>query len=694
MKTKQKNMLKALIWLSFLACIIQVSACRQGDKEETQSRLDDQAVLLPLAPSNLAAMAVSTSEINLTWDDNASNETSYIIERSLSATTGFAEIAKLGPDLGSYTDLSGLSATTIYYYRINARNSAGDSDFSNIANAQTLAAGTNPDPPTNLIATAISNSQINLSWSDNASNESGYVVQRSNSTATGFSNIATLGPNITSYIDSSGLSGSTTYYYRIYARNSIGNSAYSNTASAQTQSTGSVPVAPTSLSATAVSPTEINLSWTDNADNESSYEVERSSSATTGFTIVGSLPVDTTGFTDDSNLAESTTYYYRIFAKNSLGNSAHSNTANAQTMTSGTLPEVPTAPTNLTATVGSSSRVDLTWIDNSDNETGFYVERSSTSSSTDFSPIDDVAAGTTSYENSSLTSNTTYWYRVRAYNPDGHSPYSNIAAATTPLSGAPTLSGPATSEGSITLTWTYGGWSPLLGSTSDRFELQESTSSSNSGFTNILTSTDRVSSESHTISRTVGTYYYRVRAYNISSFTAWSNVVTVRVEFASPTLRVINDLYDQDWVDTSSGETVPWGQYNTIIRVRIGPTDTAVIGCNPSCYERLTDINYVSDPDRMLSITPSYQQTTRYRDFDVNSNGPSYWVYIQAGWWDFNVKTYLWEKHMSWVVNCDGVTAVYKWATIPINNHTAGRFDLRASEILPHGNWYGSEYCN
>jgi galactose oxidase len=86
--------------------------------------------------------------------------------------------------------------------------------------------------PSNLTATAVSASQINLSWTDNSNNETGFKVERSKH-GRRFKRIATLGENVTTYSDS-GLSRATTYSYRVRAYNSGGNSAYSNTVSATT----------------------------------------------------------------------------------------------------------------------------------------------------------------------------------------------------------------------------------------------------------------------------------------------------------------------------------------------------------------------------------------------------------------------------------------------------------------------------
>jgi len=94
-------------------------------------------------------------------------------------------------------------------------------------------------------------------------------------------------------------------------------------------------------------------------------------------------------------------------------------------------PALPAAPTNLIATVISKSQINLTWTDNSGNETGFRIERCKGATCTNFALIATVGANVTSYSNTKLTANTTYRYRVTAYNASGNSAYSNIVNATT-----------------------------------------------------------------------------------------------------------------------------------------------------------------------------------------------------------------------------------------------------------------------
>ena len=186
------------------------------------------------------------------------------------------------------------------------------------------------------------------------------------------------------------------------------------------------PPAPTGLTANA-SGTSITLGWTDNADNEDGFYVERAQGSGSFARIASPAPNIT--MLSDGGLTAGTTYRYRVQAWNENGESGYSNEASATTAASTTVP----APTGLTATAASASRIDLAWTDNANNETGFDVQRSTNGSS--FTTIITVGANVQTYANTGLAKNRLYYYRVRAVksgSPPVYSTFSNTASARTP----------------------------------------------------------------------------------------------------------------------------------------------------------------------------------------------------------------------------------------------------------------------
>ncbi|MBW2317358.1 MAG: fibronectin type III domain-containing protein, partial [Deltaproteobacteria bacterium] len=136
-------------------------------------------------------------------------------------------IATVNEDTQIYTD-SALTDGTTYYYRTRAFNGAGNSGYSNEDNEATYIIA-----PTGLSASGVSSSRIELSWSDNSAAESGYKIERKAGSSGVYSQVAVVGANSVAW-SNAGLSASSTYYYRVRAYNSTGNSDYSNESSATT----------------------------------------------------------------------------------------------------------------------------------------------------------------------------------------------------------------------------------------------------------------------------------------------------------------------------------------------------------------------------------------------------------------------------------------------------------------------------
>lgn len=271
----------------------------------------------PLSPANLRQTAVTAESVSLAWDDRSNNEEGFKVERKTGDSGLWTQIATVGADVISFQN-TGLSEGTNYYYRVRAYNSAGDSAYSNELPVLTL-----PAAPTNLTATAIHERQVNLSWVDNSGGETGFRVERKIGSGA-WATLTTLAADVTSYPDTSVIE-STTYTYRVFAFNGSGDSAASNEALVTTPAL-TVPLAPSGLQATALSASSVQLNWVDNAYNEDGFLIERKTGAGGSWSQVGTASLDATAFTD-SGLTELTTYYYRVRAYNSAGQSDYSNEA-------------------------------------------------------------------------------------------------------------------------------------------------------------------------------------------------------------------------------------------------------------------------------------------------------------------------------------------------------------------------------
>jgi titin len=502
----------------------------------------------PVAPSVLTASAVSSSQINLAWTDNSSNETGFKVERGSSKKGPWMLMVTTAASVVSYQD-TGLVTGRTYYYRVRATNAVGDSANTSVMNAKTLAIA--PAAPTALTTSAVSSSQINLAWTDMSNNETGFKIERSTSTAGPWTLMPTTAANVVSYQDT-GLAAGSTYYYQVRATNADGDSANTSVMSATTLAIASTaPNAPTTLTATAISSSQINLAWTDNSNNETGFKVERSSSTTGPWTLMATTTANVVSY-QDTGLVAGSTYYYQVRATNADGDSA-----NTSAMSATTLASAPTTPSTLTATAFSSSQINLAWTDNSNNETGFKIERS-TSATGPWTLITTTTANVVSYQDTGLVAGSTYYYQMRATNAGGDSANTSVISATT-LAIAPTapsaLMAIEVSSSQINLGWTD------ASSNETGFKVERG-SSKKGPWTLMATTTVNVVSYQDTDLVASSTYYYRVRATNAGGDSANTSVISATTLAIAPTapteLTLIassSSKINLAWMDNSNNET-------------------------------------------------------------------------------------------------------------------------------------------
>jgi titin len=292
-----------------------------------------------------------------------------------------------------------------------------------------------PSRPTNLEAYPISTTSIFLTWdvSDPDEKVTGYKIESREGSDNYEVIVLNTGSNANSFVHG-GLSDSNTYSYRIYAINAKGESSVSSTASEKPEDS----LAPAALTATAISPSKIKLSWfpptSTFGQSISGYIVERLI-ATGVYDPIADVGSGTTTYTV-SNLQTDKTYTYVVKAEFSQGGSPRSNTASATPDKDSVEPAsssitTPSSP-NLTTKVISETQINLSWSKPSDGGSpisGYKIEVKENTDSYSIL-VENTKSTSTTYSHTNLTPNTKYTYKVSAINGIGAGGSSNESSGT------------------------------------------------------------------------------------------------------------------------------------------------------------------------------------------------------------------------------------------------------------------------
>lgn len=255
--------------------------------------------------------------------------------------------------------------------------------------------------PTNLNATTVSAVRIDLTWTNGQTYSAVNIYRKVDGGSWG--TVTSVSGTATSY-SNTGLTGGIKYWYRLTGTYGGEDSDYSVYDSAIT----TLPP-PTLCDAVCASSSSADISWADNSSTETSFQIYKDG----GYLATVGANVKTYTAT---SLTSGTTYAFKVRALNSIATSAFSNTDNV------TITSPPDKPTGLTVTISGTS-FNLAWSDNSSNETGFKIAESEDDGA--YSVIATVGANVESYERTGRSENVKYAYKVRSYNADGNSEYTN-----------------------------------------------------------------------------------------------------------------------------------------------------------------------------------------------------------------------------------------------------------------------------
>jgi hypothetical protein len=485
--------------------------------------------------SNLTATTIAPNYIDLTWTKGDGNS------RIVFATTGSTNAPTLTDgttysvdnligewkciynDMGNAFTYSGLTISTPYKFVVYDYNGAPGAEkyiqttaTNNLKSFSTIASVNPPEAPAVTAATAITTQGFNANWSA-AATATAYMLDVSTSATfatlvTGFSNINV--GNVLTY-PITGLTTGTTYYYRVRASNIGGASASSNTITVVT-----IPAVPTATAVTSLAATSFTANWNIADASTTGYYLDVASDLAFTKLVVNNVNVsNVTSYVVTTSILAGTTYYYRVRAYNPGGTSVSSNTI---TLLTTPAPTVSTAATSVGLT-----NFTVNWKPTF-SATGYQIDIATDAAFSLILPnytSKDLPTTPTTLAVTGLTTDVTYYYRLRAYNASGTGNSGNTTTVNLYSAPAVPTALPATTIAPANLF--AANW--LASPTAYGYKLDVAT---DSGFTQLApgySGKDVPTGTSYLITNLPGhaTYYYRVRAYNTGGISNNSNVISL-----------------------------------------------------------------------------------------------------------------------------------------------------------------------
>jgi len=496
---------------------------------------------LPSVPDGLSAANVTQTSFTIEWN-TVSGALSYDLQ--IREEGGTWQTINTSEESYDYT---GATADTTYEFQVRANNDAGSSSYSAIASTTTEAAPTAPDTPENLVTSNISYNSFTISW-DAITDADDYDLNVR--PAEGTWTVVNLSSTTYNY---TGLDAETSYEFQVRANNSIGSSAYSNTATATTLVAPSAPATPANLVASNISYNSFTITWDATTDADD-YDLNvRPAGGTWSAINLSATSHEYTG------LDAETSYEFQVRANNGVGSSNYSSIESATTLVAPTAPE---APINVLASNITYNSFTISWdaVTDADDYDLDIRETGGTWSSINTSSI--------TYDYTSATASTSYEFRVRSNNNIGSGDYASIGTLTTeqiPVPEIPTgLSASNITSNSFSLSWNGMEFA-------DSYDLQIREQGGNwELFTTSTISFDYTSAATET------TYEFQVLASNSNGSSAYTSIqaLTTLAEATTPdycdsygkaTRYEYIDLVEFANMSNPSGNDGGYGDYTNMI---------------------------------------------------------------------------------------------------------------------------------
>ncbi len=500
----------------------------------------------PPTISSVTSSSITSAGATITWTTNEAATTQV----EYGTTTGYGTITLNSSLVTSHSQsLTGLTAGTLYHYRVKSSDAAGNPATSGDYTFTTSAAAdTTPPTITNVTSAGISSTGATITWSTNE----GSTTQVEYGTSASYGSSTTLNATlVTSHSQSlSGLAAGTVYHYRVKSSDAAGNPATSGDCTFTTSAAADVtPPTISNVTSSGISSTGATITWTTNEGATTQIEYGTSASYGSSTTLIATLV--TSHSQSLSGLAAGTLYHYRVKSSDASSNPA---TSGDYTFTTTTTPDT-TAPTisNVSSSSITSSGATITWTTNEAANT--QVEYGTSTSYGSSTTLNASLVTSHSQGLSGLTAGTLYHYRVKSSDGSGNGRTSSdytFTTSATPDTTAPTISSVSSSSvtsSGATITWTTNE------AANTQVEYGTSTSYGSSTTLNATLATSHSQSLSGLTANTL--YHYRVKSSDAAGNPATSGDYTFTTSASPDTTAPTISSVSSSSV-TSSGATITW----------------------------------------------------------------------------------------------------------------------------------------